>query len=112
MRKIQMLLETVRKILEHALKVAEKINKKDLDKIIELLTTSKSIFVLGSGRSKLVGEEFAMRLAQLELNVHVIGDSTTITPREGDLIIVISSSGDTSSIITETRRLRRPRPPR
>ncbi|KUK01875.1 MAG: 6-phospho 3-hexuloisomerase [Methanobacteriaceae archaeon 41_258] len=102
-----MLLETVKKILEHALKVAEKINKKDLDKIIELLTASKSIFVLGSGRSKLVGEEFAMRLAQLELNVHVIGDSTTITPREGDLIIVISSSGDTSSIITEARRLKK-----
>lgn len=100
-------LETVKKITKHAMKVAEKINKKDMDKIIELLTGSKSIFILGSGRSRLVGEEFAMRLAQLRLNVHVIGDSTTITPKEDDLIMVISSSGDTNSIITETRRLKK-----
>ncbi|MDI6881238.1 MAG: SIS domain-containing protein [Methanothermobacter sp.] len=99
-------LRTVKKITEHARKVAERINKKDIDNIIELLTKSESIFILGSGRSRLVGEEFAMRLAQLGLNVHVIGDSTTITPKKDDLIIVISSSGDTKSIITETRRLK------
>ncbi|MDI9624618.1 MAG: SIS domain-containing protein [Methanothermobacter sp.] len=97
---------TIKRIIEHAQNVEKKIKKEDLDEILNLINRSKSIFVLGSGRSKLVGEAFAMRLAQLRLNVHVIGDSTTISPKKGDLIIVISSSGSTSYIIKETQRLK------
>jgi len=98
--------KTVKRIVEHVSKVAEKISKEEVDKIIELLKEPRSIFIIGSGRSKLIGEAFAMRLAQLELDVHVIGDSTTIAPKKDDLIIAISSSGDTKSIISEIRRLK------
>ncbi|WP_455240696.1 SIS domain-containing protein [Methanothermobacter tenebrarum] len=100
--------ETIEKIIEHTQNVVKRIKEEyqNLDKILNLLAKSKSIFILGSGRSKLVGEAFAMRLAQLGLNVHVIGDSTTISPKKKDLIIVISSSGSTSCIVKETQRLK------
>jgi len=101
-----MIAKVIEKIREHTMKVAENIDEKQVNGIIEELAKPRSIFILGSGRSKLMGEAFAMRLAQLELNVHVIGDSTTIAPKEGDIIIVISSSGDTDTIIKEVKRLK------
>ncbi|BAW31397.1 MAG TPA: SIS domain-containing protein [Methanothermobacter sp.] len=101
-----MIAKVIKKIMKHSMKAAENIDKKEVQGIVEELAKPRSIFILGSGRSKLIGEAFAMRLAQLELKVHVIGDSTTITPKEGDLIIVISSSGDTDTIIKEVKRLK------
>ncbi len=60
----------------------------------------RKIFVAGAGRSGLVAKAFAMRLMHLGFSVHVVGE--TITPRmdPGDLLIVISGSGETLYPVT------------
>ncbi|HDN82980.1 MAG TPA: 6-phospho-3-hexuloisomerase, partial [Candidatus Altiarchaeales archaeon] len=61
------------------------------------------IFIMGAGRSGLVGRAFAMRLVQLGLSVYVIGESTTPGMTEKDLLIAISGSGQTNSVVNAAK---------
>ncbi len=85
--------ETVEKITKHSKNIADSIKDKEIKKIEKIIKNSRSIFITGKGRSGLIGKAFAMRLAQLGLNVHVTGDVTTTAIKEGDCLIIISSSG-------------------
>ncbi len=69
-----------------------------LEHIIDTAKTGKKIFIMGAGRSGLVGKTFAMRLMHLGFNVFVIGETTTPAVREGDLVILITGSGQTRSV--------------
>lgn len=57
------------------------------------------MFVLGSGRSGLVAQLFAVRLVQLGLKVYFVGDMTTPLIAPADLVILVSNSGDTMSVV-------------
>lgn len=67
-------------------------------RFIEALNRARRIFVLGSGRSALIGSAFAMRLMHLGIETHVIGEVTSPDPEEEDLLLVISGSGETETI--------------
>ncbi len=62
---------------------------------ITRLTSAKRIFIYGSGRSGLVGRAFATRLIHLGLTAYVIGESVTPSIRKGDVVVVISRTGET-----------------
>ncbi len=53
------------------------------------------IFVVGAGRSGLVARAFAMRLMHIGFQVYVIGETVTPSVNAGDLVIVVSGSGET-----------------
>ena len=57
------------------------------------------VFVAGAGRSGLVLRMAAMRLMHLGLNVHVVGDTTTVAISSGALLLVASGSGTTSGVV-------------
>ncbi|MFM9745481.1 SIS domain-containing protein, partial [Streptomyces brasiliscabiei] len=57
------------------------------------------IFLTGSGRSGLALKAFEMRLSQLGKSVFFIGDTNTPAIDSEDLLIVASSSGETSQLI-------------
>ena len=65
---------------------------------------ARRIFVAGRGRSGLKMQAFAMRLMHLDLDVHVVGAVTTPAIGAGDLLIIGSGSGQTSSLIGQARR--------
>ncbi|AEH61755.1 6-phospho 3-hexuloisomerase [Methanosalsum zhilinae DSM 4017] len=74
----------------------------DLDSVREMLNNifaAESIFVMGAGRSGLVGRAFAMRLMHLGFNVYVVGETTTPAVKKDDVVIGISGSGETRSIV-------------
>jgi len=73
------------------------------DKLTEMLDGAKRIFISGAGRSKLVGNFFAMRLMHGGYDVSVVGEIVTPSIRAGDLLVVISGSGETNSVITSAR---------
>ena len=58
-----------------------------------------NIIGLGAGRMGYAVQAFSMRLSHLGFRSYMIGDTTLPRIREGDLIIVNSSSGETPSII-------------
>ena len=64
------------------------------EKMTEMLDSAKRIFVSGAGRSKLVGNFFAMRLVHGGYDVSVVGEIVTPSIKNGDLLIIISGSGE------------------
>lgn len=75
-------------------------------KLTGLLDSASRIFVAGAGRSALVARFFAMRLMHGGYDVYVVGEIVTPSVRAGDLLIVISGSGETETMIAFTKRAR------
>lgn len=62
------------------------------------------IFVAGQGRSGWIMRMAAVRLMQVGLTVHVVGDATTPPIRSGDLLLIASGSGETAAPVGYARR--------
>ena len=63
------------------------------------INAHQRIFVHGAGRSGLMLKAFAMRLAQAGRTVYVAGETVTPAIDDGDVLILASASGKTSSVI-------------
>jgi 6-phospho-3-hexuloisomerase len=75
------------------------------DKLLtETLDSAKRIFVSGAGRSGLIGRFFAMRLMHSGYDVSVVGEIVTPSIKEGDLLVIISGSGETEQLIAFTKK--------
>lgn len=74
------------------------------NKLTRLLDKAGRIFVAGAGRSGLVARFFSMRLMHAGYNVFVVGEIVTPSVRKGDLLIVISGSGETETMIAYAKR--------
>jgi 6-phospho-3-hexuloisomerase len=75
--------------------------------VTEIITAYEErhrIFLLGEGRSGLVGRAFAMRLMHLGFDVYVFGEVVTPAVRENDLVIAVSGTGETGPV-NETARI-------
>jgi len=72
-------------------------------RLTEMLDGAKRIFIAGAGRSKLVGNFFAMRLVHGGYDVSVVGEIVTPSIKNGDLLIIISGSGETEQLIAFTK---------
>lgn len=72
-----------------------KVSHEDVNKVKRLFFTSRRIFVYGAGRSGLVAKAFAIRLVHLGFQTFVIGETITAPVKKGDLVIIISGSGET-----------------
>jgi len=87
-----------KEITSHALRVIGKINENEVSKMIDIILNSHRVFIVGTGRSELVGKMFAMRLMHLGFTVYVVGDVTTPAIKENDCLIAISGSGETKIV--------------
>jgi 6-phospho 3-hexuloisomerase len=77
----------------------------DYDKrLTDAVDAAKRIFISGAGRSKLVGNFFAMRLMHGGYDVSVVGEIVTPSIKAGDLLIIISGSGETEQLIAFTKK--------
>ncbi len=77
------------------------------EKLIEAILDAKTVFIYGSGRSGLVGQLFAVRLVQIGLDVHFVGDMTTPIIGKDDLTLLISNTGETMSAVQTANIARR-----
>lgn len=75
--------------------ILEKVSQDDIDKVRDLFFNSNRIFVYGAGRSGLVAKAFAIRLVHLGFQTFVIGETITAPVQRGDLVFIISGSGET-----------------
>jgi len=73
-------------------------------KLTEILDKASRIFVSGAGRSGLIGRFLAMRLMHSGYDVSVVGEIVTPSIKTGDLLIVISGSGETEQLIAFTKK--------
>lgn len=87
------------KILDNVKETVMDIDQKEFEDFVNTITRSKRIFVIGAGRSGLVGKAFAMRLMHLGFDVYVVGETITPSIKPADLLIAISGSGKTASVL-------------
>ncbi len=74
------------------------------DQLTSMLDNAKRIFIAGAGRSGLVGRFFAMRLVHSGYDTSMVGEVVTPSIKQGDLLVVISGSGETEQLIAFTKR--------
>lgn len=87
------------KIVDELKEISNFIPDEDGKKITDKILNSKKIFVTGLGRSGFMGKAFVMRLMHMGFDSYVIGETTTPNFESGDLLIVGSGSGETSTLI-------------
>jgi len=85
---IEYIQRKVKDILSHIL-------PEDIDKVKNFFFSCSRIFVYGAGRSGLVAKAFAIRLVHLGFQTFVIGETITAPVQKGDLVIIVSGSGET-----------------
>ncbi len=90
-------------IIDKLSSVLDVTDKEHDARLTALLDGARRIFVAGAGRSKLVGNFFAMRLVHAGYDVSVVGEIVTPSIKNGDLLIIISGSGETEQLIAFTK---------
>src|SRR3972149_11559953 len=85
-------------IADHLKKVASKLDTGSVIDLVNNITKSKRIFLMGAGRSGLAAKAFAMRLMHMGFDVHVVGETTAPAVQPDDLVMAVSGSGETTSI--------------
>ncbi len=95
---MDILKKTVEGIAKHSLDVINRVDPEQVDLMIDTIMNARSVFIVGSGRSELVGKSFAMRLMHLGFQVYVVGDVTTPSITSDDSLVAFSGSGETKTV--------------
>jgi len=100
--------ERIRKVMEemasNAIEISKSLSDKDTEIVEGLLLNAGKIYSIGVGHSGLIGKIFAMKLMHLGLASYVVGDVTTPGFREGDIVVAISQSGETTSVVALSKK--------
>src|SRR4051812_30818319 len=83
--------------------VLARIDESRIDAACAMLADATQIVVYGCGREALQLKGFAMRLYHLGLPVSVVGDMTTPPLGQGDVFLVRSGPGETTTVLTLMR---------
>src|SRR5215213_6558389 len=86
-------------ILAEQVEAIARVDERVVGELLQAISSANRIFMLGEGRSGLVGRMFAMRLMHLGHQAFVVGETTTPSIAEGDLLIAISGSGETGAVV-------------
>lgn len=98
------LAEWVRHDLDELSQILAQVEDESADSLVASILAARRVFVLGLGRSGLLLRMFAMRLMQIGLEAHVVGDATTPAIEPGDLLIALSGSGRTETVVNLARK--------
>lgn len=80
------------------------IDDAQVETVAKMAFQANRIFVGGAGRSGFAGRGFAMRLMHLGLHAYFVGETTTPSIGEGDLLVIGSGSGSTGSLVVDAKK--------
>ena len=86
----------VEAILDQHRKLLERISEEEVGHLLDEIHKAKRIFCVAQGRSGYVLRCFAMRLMQLGYKAFFVGETITPNIGPGDLLMVLSGSGQTT----------------
>ena len=72
--------------------------------LADMLPRAPRVFVTGAGRSGLVARSFGMRLMHAGLTAHIPGETTTPAVGKDDLLVAISTTGQTGFTVYLAQR--------
>lgn len=91
--------ELVDAVLSDIGKTLRQLEPAQVEALQAALLSAQRVFIAGKGRTGLQMRAFAMRLMHLGFTVHVVDDVTTPAITGGDLLLIGSSSGRTTSLL-------------
>ncbi|MFP4169998.1 MAG: 6-phospho-3-hexuloisomerase [Methanomassiliicoccales archaeon] len=94
-------------IVEKLQTILEELDGEKIAEIVDSILSANTVFIYGVGRSGLVGKAFAVRLVQMGLKVHFVGDMTTPIVMDGDVVLIVSNTGETMSAVQTANIVRR-----
>jgi len=74
------------------------VDQKQIDELVDAIIDARRIFVSGWGRAGNIVRILGMDMSQLGMNVFCVGDNNTPSIHEGDILLVMSGSGNTKTI--------------
>ncbi len=83
------------------------VNAEEMGRFAAAIRAARGVFVAGAGRSGLAMRGFAMRLMHMGIPTWVVGDVTTPALKQGDLLVIGSGSGSTSTLVALAERARK-----
>ncbi|MBU5468233.1 6-phospho-3-hexuloisomerase [Virgibacillus sp. MSJ-26] len=97
LNKLNVISKEVEKVLSH-------VNEEEINNLVQELCNADRIFIVGMGRSGLVGKMFAMRLMHSGYDVYAVGETITPNIDKNDLLVIISGSGNTANLISYAKK--------
>lgn len=85
-------------VLNEMKQVVKKIDEKQYDTLVQLLSRDARFFIFGEGRSGLIGKAIAMRLMHCGKNVYAVGETITPSIQKEDVLLLISGSGSSTQL--------------
>lgn len=90
---------TLDRILSELSEISGRTSEEGLSELADSLLTADRVYVTGMGRSGLMARAFAMRLMHLGLSVFVVGETTTPSIEQGDLLLCCTRYGRSGSLL-------------
>jgi len=90
-----------------AIKQTLEIEPEETEKFVDHILAARKVFLYGVGRSGLIAKGFAIRLVQMGLEVFFVGETITPIVEEGNVVIIVSYTGETMSAIQTANIVRR-----
>ncbi|MGQ4913630.1 MAG: SIS domain-containing protein [Candidatus Asgardarchaeia archaeon] len=87
--------DTFKEIIDHLNHFFKSIDNDSITTFAEYLKKTKRIYVVGIGKTGLIAKTFALSMLSMGYEVFVVGESLMPAPRETDLVIAVSGSGET-----------------
>lgn len=84
------------------------LDEKLVEDLHKKIKSSKRVFFIGAGRSRLMLSAFCMRLNHLGFEAYVAGNIPCPPVQDGDLVIAATGSGETPSVIGVLKRIKTP----
>jgi 6-phospho-3-hexuloisomerase len=85
-------------ILQELQSSLSSVEQAETEKLLDTILQKKRIFVTGAGRMGIMLQAFSMRLNHLGLSSHNVGSVNCPPISSDDLLLVASSSGETSTV--------------
>lgn len=83
--------------------VLHRISADEFETAAAMIADAPAVFLAGRGRNGLALRALGNRLMQLDIPVEVIGDILTGPVKQGDLLVIASSSGSTPALLDAAR---------
>jgi len=97
-------MDTLNVILDEIISVLSKVDRNQMEEIVNFINKDIRIFVDGEGRSGLMSKGFAMRLMHLGYEVYVVGETINPAVKKGDIYFSVSGSGESENVILNTKK--------
>ncbi|MDQ1371326.1 MAG: 6-phospho-3-hexuloisomerase [Candidatus Thermoplasmatota archaeon] len=100
----------MRESSEYIIKMVSKTLENDIegtDEFVDAIIGARKVFIYGVGRSGLIAKAFAIRLVQMGLEVYFVGETVTPIVEDGNLVVIVSHTGETMSAIQTANIVRR-----